>query len=473
MVDDEEDVLKAGRLFLEKDGDIQVDTAASVRGALEKLAVMEYDAIVSDYQMPVKNGIEFLREVRGRFGDIPFFILTGKSDEEVVIEALNSGATGYQRKGTNVREIFTDITNQLRIVVQKQQMERKLAQSEIRFFDLVEHANDLIESVRPDGTIIHVNRAWRETLGYTEEEISSMTIFDVVAPEVIDEYMHLFAGLMNCAEHSRFRTTYIARDGSRVYLEGSVNCRCENGNPVATRGIFRDVSELKRGQEELRLLHAMVDSLPCAILIVTADGEITTTNSSSTTAIFGGSGQNAAGMTLGDLIGDHEVASEVVDGAMRDGACHSHAIVAGNDGAVHLRIRAVRVDGDGEYPDRLVVSCLDDRGMHMARESFRLLAEGVGVPVAVLGAKGEVLFATRSMAALAGIPDPARLHGISFASLFFSGTLPEPSLTEAAPVPWSACAGKVTANARVLPLVYEGEEARLLILRDAQRNGPA
>ncbi len=472
MVDDEEDVLKAGRLFLEKDGDIQVDAATSVGGALEKLAVMEYDAIVSDYHMPGTNGIEFLREVRARFGDIPFFILTGKSEEDIVIEALNSGATGYQRKGIAVREIFTDITNQLRIVVQKQQMERKLAQSEIRFFDLVEHANDLIESVRPDGTIIHVNRAWRETLGYTEEEIASMTIFDVVAPDVIDEYMHLFAGLMNCAEHSRFRTTYIARDGSRVYLEGSVNCRCDNGNPVATRGIFRNISELKRGQEELRLLHALVDSLPCAILVTTPDGQITAINIG-TTAIFGEDGRDAVGKAFGDLIGDPETAREVIGEAMKDGVSYGYVATEGEAGLLHLRIRGVRVDGDGEYPARLVLSCLDDRRMHMARESFRLLAEGVGAPVAILGKGDQILFANRPMAALAGIPDPARLHGISFGTLFFSGPLPAPSFTETEPVPWSACKGKVTARARVLPLVYEGEEARLLILSDAYREESA
>jgi len=468
MVDDEEDVLKAGRLFMERDGDIQVDTATSGTGALEKLAVMEYDAIVSDYHMPGMNGIEFLREVRGRFGDIPFFILTGKSEEEVVIEALNSGATGYQRKGTAVREIFTDITNQLRIAVQKQQMEQKLVQSEIRFFDLVEHANDLIESVRPDGAIVHVNRAWRETLGYTEEDIAAMTIFDVVAPEALDEYMHLFAGLMNCAEHSRFRTTYLARDGSRVYLEGSVNCRCENGNPVATRGIFRNISEIRRGQEELRLLHALVDSLPCAILVATPDGEISEINSG-TAAVFGTSGGDAVGMPFGDLIGDHQVAREVIAGAMKDGVGHGHCVTGGEDGLLHLRIRGVRVDGDEEYVHRLVISCLDDRRMHMARESFRLLAEGVRDPVAVLGGKGEILFANRPMAALAGIPDPNRLHGISFATLFFASPLPEPSLADTDPLPWSACGGKVTGRARVLPLVYEGEDARLLILSDAHR----
>lgn len=471
MVDEEEDVLKAGRLFLEKDGDIQVDTATSGKGALEKLAVSEYDAIVSDYHMPGMNGVEFLREVRARHGDIPFFILTGKSEEEVVIEALNAGATGYQRKGVAVREIFTDITNQLRIAVQKQQMEQKLAQSEIRFFDLVEHANDLIESVRPDGTIIHVNRAWRETLGYTEEEIDSMTIFDVVAPESLGEYMHLFAGLMNCAEHSRFRTTYLARDGSRVYLEGSVNCRCDNGNPVSTRGIFRDVSELRRGQEELRLLHALVESLTCAIFVLTPEGEIIS-SSGSTTTIFGETGAAAAGMAFGDLIGDHDAAQTIIDGAMQTGTGYGHAVIGG-DGAVHLRIRAVRVSGEGDEPDRLIVSCLDDSWLQMAQESFRLLAEGVDVPVAVLGAQGEVVFANRPMAALAGIPDPVRLHGISFASLFFGGTLPEPSLMETEPVPWSACAGKVSARVRVLPLVYDGEDGRLLIFSDARREEAA
>lgn len=46
-----------------------------------------------------------------------------------------------------------------------------------------------------------------------------------------------------------FETVFIARDGSLVHLEGSINCRFEDARPVALRGIFRNVTEI----QDLRL----------------------------------------------------------------------------------------------------------------------------------------------------------------------------------------------------------------------------
>jgi len=60
MVDDEPFLLDIAKMYLEKTGDFAVDTAASARETLEKMETATYDAIVSDYQMPEMNGIEFL-----------------------------------------------------------------------------------------------------------------------------------------------------------------------------------------------------------------------------------------------------------------------------------------------------------------------------------------------------------------------------------------------------------------------------
>ncbi|MDO8841739.1 response regulator [Methanocalculus sp.] len=98
-VDDEPGLLEIGRLFLQKDSDINVDTAESAEIALESMKTMSYDAIVSDYQMPGMDGLAFLKAVRSSGDSIPFIIFTGKGREEVVIEALNQGADFYLQKG--------------------------------------------------------------------------------------------------------------------------------------------------------------------------------------------------------------------------------------------------------------------------------------------------------------------------------------------------------------------------------------
>ena len=97
-VDDEPDLLEIGRQFLETLGDFTVNTAESVADAKAMLINKPFDVIVSDYQMPGTNGIEFLKYVRQQYPDTPFILFTGRGREEVVIEAINNGAEAYLQK---------------------------------------------------------------------------------------------------------------------------------------------------------------------------------------------------------------------------------------------------------------------------------------------------------------------------------------------------------------------------------------
>lgn len=98
-VDDEPDLLALGKSFLELSGTLRVETSLSAPEALELLRTKPVDCIVSDFQMPVMDGIAFLQAVRSEFGTLPFILFTGRGREEVVINAINSGADFYLQKG--------------------------------------------------------------------------------------------------------------------------------------------------------------------------------------------------------------------------------------------------------------------------------------------------------------------------------------------------------------------------------------
>ena len=63
-VDDEPGLLSIGKLFLEREGAFAVDTVTSAVAALEQLEREQYDAIISDYQMPEMDGITFLKQLK-------------------------------------------------------------------------------------------------------------------------------------------------------------------------------------------------------------------------------------------------------------------------------------------------------------------------------------------------------------------------------------------------------------------------
>ncbi len=126
-IDDEPDLLELGKLFLESTGDFTVTTALSGNEGLSRLAHQGFDAIVSDYQMPEMNGIDFLKNVRKSYGTIPFILFTGRGREEVVIEAINNGADFYLQKGGDPEAQFAELAHKLR-----QAVTRRKAQEELR-----------------------------------------------------------------------------------------------------------------------------------------------------------------------------------------------------------------------------------------------------------------------------------------------------------------------------------------------------
>jgi DNA-binding response OmpR family regulator len=131
-VDDEPDLCALTKEFLERAGEIEVDTTGSVREARMALAKKHYDAILSDYQMPDENGIEFLKTLRAVGIRTPFILFTGKGREEVVIEALNCGADAYLQKGTRPVPQYAELEHRIRTLVQHHRAEEALRTSESR-----------------------------------------------------------------------------------------------------------------------------------------------------------------------------------------------------------------------------------------------------------------------------------------------------------------------------------------------------
>jgi len=108
-VDDEIGFLKVAKKILELQGAFQVDIACSVDEAKEKIKTKTYDVIVSDYWMPRKDGLEFLKDLREDGNGIPFIVFTGRGREEVAIKSLNYGADYYINKYGKPEKVYREL----------------------------------------------------------------------------------------------------------------------------------------------------------------------------------------------------------------------------------------------------------------------------------------------------------------------------------------------------------------------------
>ncbi|PWR73067.1 hypothetical protein DK846_05650 [Methanospirillum lacunae] len=181
-VDDSREILDIGKTLLEINPNFRVDTTISGTDALALLKQKTYHAIISDYFMPDKDGITFLKQVREYNKTIPFIIFTGRGDESIVIEALNNGADFYLKKGQEVRTLFTEISQIIQILISKTESKEKLTSSEEKFRILSESTHAAI-LIYQDDRWIYANPAAEKITEYSVDELKLMKYWEIFHPD--------------------------------------------------------------------------------------------------------------------------------------------------------------------------------------------------------------------------------------------------------------------------------------------------
>lgn len=153
-VDDDENLLTIGKLFLERFSDFSVDIIPSPNDAIERIFSGSYHAIVSDYEMPALNGIELLRKIRESGNNIPFIIFTGRGREDVVIEALNSGADFYLQKGGEPKSEFAELSHKIRSAIERREAIDALKTSRLQLSEMISALPDPTFAIDKDHRVI-------------------------------------------------------------------------------------------------------------------------------------------------------------------------------------------------------------------------------------------------------------------------------------------------------------------------------
>jgi two-component system, chemotaxis family, chemotaxis protein CheY len=97
VVDDQFSVRQMTRLALEKIGVRLIHEAENGQEALTTALAQPLDLIISDFNMPQMDGIGLLRAVRGHqaIRKLPFILITGRGDRELVVKAAQAGVNNY------------------------------------------------------------------------------------------------------------------------------------------------------------------------------------------------------------------------------------------------------------------------------------------------------------------------------------------------------------------------------------------
>jgi len=278
-VDDDDDFLIISKRLLERQGQFQVESVLSVKEALQKLRQKQYDVIVSDYQMPETDGLNFLKELRDGGNDIPFFLFTGKGREEIAIEALNLGADRYFNKSGKPQTVYGELAHSLITAVKAKRAENALQESEEKYHKQFEEAMDAIVLVDSEtGIILDCNLAATKLVGRKKSELVGAHQRILHPIEELDgEFSRTFRQHIAEKEGYVLEAQVITKTGEIKAVEIKANL-FELGDKRVVQGLFRDVTNRKKMEEQLRrereTLELVTANIGAGLTIISKDYKI-------------------------------------------------------------------------------------------------------------------------------------------------------------------------------------------------------
>ena len=274
IVDDDPDLCILTKDFLGSSADLKLDTVFSVKDARDAIAKKHYDAIISDYQMPGEDGIQFLKSLRSAGDKTPFILLTGKGREEVVIEALNNGADSYLQKGGQPAPLYAELEHRVRTAVRKHWMEEEMGRTLSLLESTMESTADGILVTSREGKIIRTNQIFLRMWGLPQAIVQShdedaALDFVTVQLKEPDLFMRTVREIYDSPGKVSFDELEL-KDG-RVFERYSQPQRI-NDSVCGRVWSFRDVTERKRSTHAMKQAMAAMESSIDGIAIVDAEG---------------------------------------------------------------------------------------------------------------------------------------------------------------------------------------------------------
>jgi PAS domain S-box-containing protein len=359
-VDDDSQFAEMAARFLERENDrFDVLTATDADEGLETLCERTVDCVVSDHDMPGRNGIEFLEDLREEYPELPFILYTGKGSEEIASRAVSAGVTDYLQKEPGTEQ-YTLLANRIENAVERFRSRRDARTHRRRLETLVDNLPGIVYRCRndPGWPMEYVAGDCEEITGYTPERLESESLAwgeDVIHPDdreaVWTEIQDALAADESFELTYRIRTAagerrWVTERGCAVGSGGS-----DGSDAPRLEGVITDVTESRRRE---RRFEAIFDNTYQFTGLLEPDGTVIEANE---TAL------EFAGVDRGSVVGDPlwetpwferseggpALAREAVETAREGELYRNRATVHGGDGdaLIDFSVRPVR-DETGE-----------------------------------------------------------------------------------------------------------------------------
>jgi PAS domain S-box-containing protein len=184
LIDDDRVFADLARARLEnKLADAEIITRTDPQEGFETVTSEDVNCVVSDYDMPGRDGVELLKRIRADHPTLPFILFTGKGSEEVADEAISAGVSDYLQKG-GTSDVFEILTNRIQNHIDKYQTEQRLKQC----FQALESAQEGIGVIGSEGRYLYLNETYASIYGRSKKELTGRHWEELYPDEEIERF---------------------------------------------------------------------------------------------------------------------------------------------------------------------------------------------------------------------------------------------------------------------------------------------
>lgn len=241
--------------------------------AIEILKSKQFDAIVSDQNMPEMRGTELFKKAAAVVPDVAMIALTGLSETELIHKAINNGEIFYFiKKPWEQNEMHSIIQS----AIKDKQAKLKLVENEKLIKASFEQATVGFAHLNPDGSFIRINNKFSEILQLPEQLILSNNIYNLITPK---DRIRNGIKIANLLEHNKNCITYeinfIQANYNKVICKLTLSVvRDPDKQPLFIVAMIEDITEQKLNEKELLISHELLRQIPLAVLVTNLDGKI-------------------------------------------------------------------------------------------------------------------------------------------------------------------------------------------------------
>jgi len=258
----------------------------SREGLVSALETDEWDVVIADYVLPGFSGIEALKTAKKLRPALPFIMISGKMDEEIVIEALKKGAVDYVMKDKLFRlcPAVNQALQSRKLYERMKTADRELQKVVSRYHLLAENIIDIIWTMDMQRKLTFISPSVIHVLGYRIEDLVGKKLDDLLFPgyiETVDEVMRQWLQRLKKNKKKRvqfkdvFEMEIRKKSGQPLWMETKVvSLTDERGRPSGFLGVSRDISDRKKKEKEIIILATAFKQIDEGVVITDGEGII-------------------------------------------------------------------------------------------------------------------------------------------------------------------------------------------------------